>query len=288
MSNYLILGLLGHPLSHSLSPILHTAALKFANLKGEYRLFDIQPEKLDFWLEHIPALGISGFNITIPYKERLYKFIEKQTIEAKLVGAINTVKIENDGQISGHNTDVIGFQFACKEAFDTSLIDRTALIIGAGGAARAVIVALAQIGIKKIFIKSRDIEKVNLLISQMQKQIIENIEGKEKSSQISLFQYEPAYENEINLLINASAIGFVQEPVPDWLIQLINKLGTDCLCFDLVYNKNKSKPLVYQLAANKGLPVTDGLSMLIHQARFAFEYWTGINVPSNVLYQAIS
>lgn len=154
MSEYLILGLLGHPLWQSLSPVLHTAALQFSGIEGEYRLFDIEPAELDYWLKNISLLGITGFNITIPYKETIYQFAGQHTLEAGLAGAVNTVKIENNGQISGHNTDVIGFQLACKEAFDVNLAGKSALIIGAGGAARAVVVALAQMGLKKF--RSKD------------------------------------------------------------------------------------------------------------------------------------
>ncbi len=285
MSEYLILGLLGHPLSHSLSPALHNAALQFAKLKGEYSLFDIEADEIDHWLKNIYAQGVSGFNVSIPYKQRIYKWAVQKTKEATLSGAVNTVKIESDGQISGHNTDVIGFQLSCKEAFNVSLSGKSALIIGAGGAARAVIVALAQMGLKKIQVKGRDFAKVSLLISEMEKKLAE--EKEESFKTISLCQYNDQRENEIDLVINASPLGLVEEPAPNWLNQLIDSMPDDCLCFDLVYGKDKFKPMVSRLAIKRGLQAIDGLPMLIHQARFAFEYWTGINVPSEVLYRAI-
>lgn len=119
----------------------------------------------------------------------------------------------------------------------------------------------------------------------MEKKLAQDIVQIEGLSNMSLGQYS---ENEIGLVINASPLGLIDEPAPDWLNQLINNLADDCLCFDLVYSKNKSKPMFTQLAKDRGLQAIDGLSMLVQQARFAFEYWTGVNVPSEVLYKAIS
>jgi shikimate dehydrogenase len=285
MSNYLLLGLLGHPLSHSLSPLLHTAALQFSGLKGEYRLFDVQPEAFADGVQGMLDLGVKGFNITIPYKQNVYKMVHHHTKEAQQAGAINAVKVEANGELYGHNTDVIGFKLAFEEAFNADLGDKTTLLIGAGGAARAVIVALAALGLTKIKVKGRDIQKQRSFIADMESGLAQTAGA---GHPLSLSEYKGYDVSEIGLIVNASPLGLKDEIAPAWLTALIDNLDNDCLCFDLVYGKNGSKPLFYRLASSRGLKAIDGLSMLIHQARFAFEYWTGVNVPAVVLYKALS
>jgi shikimate dehydrogenase len=288
MSDYLLLGLLGHRLSRSLSPLLHTAALQFCGLQGEYKLFDVQPEAFADGMQDMLDLGIKGFNVTIPYKQNVYKMVHHQTKEAQQAGAINVVKVETNGELYGHNTDVVGFKLAFEEAFNTNLGDKTTLLIGAGGAARAVVVALAALGITKIKVKGRDIEKQRSFIAEMESSLAQT---GDVGHQLSLSEYkghDVSEIGEIGLVVNASPLGFKDEITPAWLTALMDNLDNDCLCFDLVYGKNGSKPLFYRVALERRLTAIDGLSMLIHQARFAFEYWTGISVPAEVLYKALS
>ena len=168
MPEYLKLGLLGHPLSHTLSPKLQTAALQFAGINGEYNLFDIKPEFLTGGIKKMLASQVSGFNITIPYKQDIYRMLDELSDEVRLAGAANTVKVENNGKLFGHNTDIIGFKLAFTEAFGLLSNKDNALVIGAGGSARAVVIALAQLGFKKIQIKGRDLEKARSFITEME------------------------------------------------------------------------------------------------------------------------
>lgn len=287
MVEYFALGLVGHPLSHSLSPVLHTAALRHANLEGEYRLFDVPPDSFDHDIANIVKQGIRGFNITIPYKQRVYDMISYPTEETLQAGAVNTVRIEPDGKFSGHNTDIIGFELAFKESFDMDdvnvaddveekvLESKTALVIGAGGAARAAVVALNRLGVETIKIKVRDSLKVHSFISDLENNAI-------RLSEDDVQDYE-----KLAIVVNASPIGLTDESVPDWLEPLVCRLPDECACFDLVYRKDKSRPAFSQLAEERNLRTVDGLSMLVHQARFAFEYWTGVKVPSRVMYEAL-
>ncbi len=283
MSEYL-LGLVGHPLSHSLSPILHNAALQACGLKGEYRLFDIPPEKLNSDLKTIFDSGLTGFNVTIPYKQDIYRLCGEKTAQAQLTGAVNTVKVNNE-KLIGHNTDTIGFQIALLEAFNANLKNETALVIGVGGAARAIVAALAQMGLAKVYLKGRDSEKVNSFINEMQSslcQITNNL-----SASLSLEIYDANKSDQIALAVNATPIGLLSELPAQWLISLIDQLPKNCFCFDVVYQKDGSKPIFTNLAIKRNLPAIDGLSMLIHQARYAFEFWTGITISKEVMYDAL-
>ncbi len=282
MTKYL-LGLIGHPISHSLSPPLHLAALQYAGLKGEYCLFDVPPEKLTTDLEHMLASGLNGFNITIPYKEAIYKLVNSYTNEAKLTGAVNTVKVEPDGKLSGHNTDLIGFKLALTDVVDNNLKNKHALVIGAGGAAKAAVIALAQLGLTQIYIRARNANKVNSFIEEMQINF-SHLKGNGMPTLSASTEY---HSHEIAIVVNASPIGLDNAPPPSWLNDLITTLPSNCICFDMVYKKNGTAPLFAQLAESKQLTTLDGLPMLIHQARYAFEYWTGINVPSEIMRAAL-
>jgi len=290
MTEYCLLGLLGHPLSHSLSPTLHEAALQAAGLKGAYRLFDVSPENLQTEFKRMLALDLKGFNVTIPYKQDIYKIISKRTNEAKLTGAVNAVKVEKDGTLTGHNTDLIGFRLALGDAFDINLQGKTALIIGAGGSARAVVVALAQMGMARIRVRARDKGRVSSFIEEMQENLIQT--NNDTHSLVNLCADDSIDDkknrDEIVLVVNASPIGLPGVAAPSWLANFIDSLPDDCLCFDLVYSKDGSKPLFTQLATTRKLSTMDGLSMLIHQASYSFEYWTGISVPVAVMYKALN
>ena len=292
MANYLKLGLLGHPLSHSLSPILQSAALQFAGINGQYNLFDIKPEFLTDGIKEMLASGVRGFNVTIPYKQEIYKMVDSLTEEARLAGAVNTVKVEDDGKLSGHNTDIIGFKLAFTEAFGILANYNTALIIGAGGSARAVLVALAQLGFKKAKIKGQDPQKVRSFITEMRTNLSSTAAGKDDAITMSLWENgrenkKPDNCTELDLVVNASPIGLKDENTPEWLMQLIDELNNGCLCFDLVYSRDGNVPTFTNLALSKGLRTIDGLPMLIHQARYAFEFWTKVNVPTQIMNKAL-
>jgi len=301
MSDFLKLGLLGHPLSHALSATLQSAALQFAGIKGEYSDFDIKPEFLTDGIQDMLASGVKGFNITIPYKQSIYKMADDLTEEARLATAVNTVKVENSGKLFGHNTDIIGFKLALSEAFADPFVpeknvhnsggtvssEKTALIIGAGGAARAVVVALAQLGFKKVKIMGRDSNKVRSFISEMETNLAQTIGSKDSMLTMSLWENEPTNFADLDLVINASPIGLKDEAPPEWISQLIAKLNDQCLCFDLVYGRDGKLPVFTKLALRRGLNAIDGLPMLIHQARYAFEFWTGVMVPSQVMYDSL-
>jgi len=289
MPDYFLLALIGHPLSHSLSPILHGAALQFAGLKGEYRLIDIPKKNFHEELARSLPKELKGFNVTIPYKENIYELVSNHTLEAKITGAVNTVKVETDGGLSGHNTDLLGFKQSFADSFDVSLKNKHAFVIGAGGAAKAVVIGLAQMGVAKIQIKARDTNKVNSFIAEIKSNLHQFDKSQNRMPDI-VCSYETnssISDEAIAAVINTSPIGLHSEAAPDWLAELLDKLPSNCICFDLVYRKDKSKPTFAQTAITKNLPTIDGLSMLVHQARFSFKYWTGVDVPTKVFFESL-
>jgi shikimate dehydrogenase len=237
--------------------------------------------------------GVKGFNVTIPHKEHLYRMVDDLSQEARLAGAVNTVKAENS-KLVGHNTDIAGFRAAFEEAFASSSPSskKNALIIGAGGSARAVVVALAQLGFKTIKIKARNPEKIRSFINQMETNLSNQVFTKYGGTALTFWENDRRNDNQENctgldLVVNASPIGLKDESAPEWIVQLLAKLNDDCLCFDLVYRKNSTLPTFTSLALSRRLKAIDGLPMLIHQARYAFEFWTSINVPAEIMQKAL-
>ncbi len=292
MPNYFLLGLIGHPLSHSLSPILHKTALQFAGLKGEYRLIDITPENLQSELAKALQIGLKGFNITIPYKEDIFRLVSNHSTEAKLTSAVNTVKVEKDGSLTGHNTDLMGFKQSFADSFATEMKDKTALVIGAGGAAKAVIVGLMQMKVAKIIIGIRNTEKVNSSIAKIKSNFLQGEENNYQLPQILAvnindFDTIDTNKERVTAVINASPIGLHEGTAPIWLNELMDKLPANCVCFDLVYRKDRSEPTFTKIARAKNMPAVDGLSMLVHQARLSFKYWTDVDIPTSVLFASM-
>ena len=249
MTDYFLLGLLGHPLSNSLSPALHAAALNFAGLDGEYRLIDIAPENFrDEW-PTILNTGLTGLNITIPYKQDIFGLVSKLSPEAKLVGAINTVKIEN-GNLIGHNTDLLGFKQSYIDTFgDNSLNNQTALVIGAGGSAKAVIIGLIQMGVSRILLTGRDQQKVNKFIDKITNNSSMIDDTNRPVSIIYIDQNKLQNNtNEIATIINATPIGLTSQTIPDWFEELTTNISPQCTFFDLVYSKDGSNPALTQIS----------------------------------------
>lgn len=282
------LGLLGHPLSHSLSPALHNAALQYTGLRGNYRLIDIAPEKFtaNSHLSLIDLLPekLSGFNITIPYKEKIYQLVNEHTKEAIEIGAVNTVKIHPDGKLSGHNTDLFGFQESFLNYLNADLNGKNILLIGAGGAAKAVVAGLKQMEVGKIIVKSRNKDRLSSFIAETK--ISE--QTKNISTQICSVDENNFDPSQISALINASPIGMQEEVLPSWLNDFLDQVPHDCVCFDLVYRKNKAKPAFAYAALQRKLPTIDGLPMLAYQAKEAFRYWTSFDVPAEIFLRALN
>lgn len=273
------LGLIGWPLEHSLSPQIHQAALHELKIFGQYCLYAIEPNNIQGiafvdLLEHVANGEITGLNVTLPYKQTVLPFLAVLTTAAARIGAVNTIYME-DGLLKGDNTDAAGFQNDLRQL---SVEEHTpALVLGAGGAARAVVFSLLEAG-HPVSIAARDIQKARVLansfnnIANMAIQVLSLQE--ESLSQI---------RDEIGLLVNTTPLGM--SPGVEtcaWPENL--PFPTHSCVYDLVYNPTDT--LLVRRARQAGLAACSGLGMLVEQAALAFERWTGLPAPRAVMKQA--
>lgn len=246
--------LLGHPVGQSLSPMLHHYWLKQYGIEGSYEAVDVRPEALAATLDQFQGRGYCGFNLTIPHKEAALTLMDELCPIAQKIGAVNTIVIREDGSRLGINTDAEGFISSLRQScpqLETTLDH--CLILGAGGAAKAVYYALKQAGAKKISISNRSPEKCASFDATA-------ITWSEKESAL----------HDVTLLVNTTSLGMIGQPE---LTLDLAALPKQALVTDIVY-----KPLQTELlkqAKARGNKVVGGLGMLLHQAVPAFEAWFG-------------
>ncbi len=250
---------LGHPVAHSLSPAIHNYWIGRYGLQGQYEAIDVAPERLAVAISGLIDEGYNGFNITIPHKQAALALCHEVDEGARQVGAVNTISIDEKGKICGTNTDIFGFVLNMKEqmpGFDFKA--GPALVLGAGGAARAIVCALKKQEAPQIIVANRTLERAQALAHDFGVKAIE-WEGAEKAMA------------ECALLVNTTALGMKGHPP---LNLDLKQLSPKAAVGDIVYNP-ESTPLL-QAAAVRGNVTVGGLGMLLHQARLAFSHWTGI------------
>lgn len=282
-----LLGLIGHPVKHSLSPLLHEAALSFHNLNGEYRLLDIQPDQLAVKFDELKRTGFDGVNVTIPHKQAVIPLLDEVVEDARSVGAVNTI-VFSGGKTVGHNTDVYGFSRALRDAIDRENIDtnwsKSVLVIGCGGAAKAVVAGLCEMGFLDISIFGRDFKKSSKFVVELANSL--GPRGQLLIEGSMLRSVEQLNEESLSakfLLVNATPVGQNGEPLPDWFSEALARLDKRTLIYDLVYSKTEYPTTLEERARALSLPSVDGLDMLVYQAARAFEIWTGRAVPSDCM-----
>jgi len=278
------LGLIGYPLGHSLSPKLHMAALQACNLAGSYSLYPVSmddPAGLSDLLQRVRADEIAGLNVTIPYKQTVIPLLDELTPTARSIGAVNTIYLR-ENKLVGDNTDASGFladlnALLLKDASEienrqSTIVNRkSALVLGAGGAARAVVYALHQAG-WNITVAARRLEQSNELARQFGGIIL-----REYNDQT--FQHSDA-----QLIVNTTPVGMTPATnVSPWPPGLPFPKGASI--YDLIYNPHET--LLVKQARAAGLQAANGLSMLVEQAALAFELWTGCSVPRAVMFEAV-
>ena len=260
------LGIIGHPLSHSLSNVMQLAALKSCNLEGTYDVLDTPSEDLISRIKMLKTQNYNGFNITIPHKVPITLFIEHCDDYANIIGAVNTIKVMDDKSFYGYNTDVYGFMKAIPEDF--SLIGERAIIFGTGGACRAICAGLNELGVSEITLYTRNVVNSH--------KNAETLRAKFPEIKINLVQQELLKDFEDNkIVINATPLGmksFVldESPVRE---SVMETLRDDGLVYDIVYNPVKTKFIKQAEKFNK--QYVTGVDMLVLQGARAFEIWTG-------------
>lgn len=254
-------GVIGSPIAHSKSPQLHGHWLKTYGLKGYYIPMDVSGENLEQVLQTLPKMGFVGVNITVPHKEKVMEFADLVTDRATLIGAANTLTFQKDGKLRADNTDGYGFiENLRQNAPDWDVKAGPAAVLGAGGAARAVIASLLDAGVPHILLSNRTRIRAEALQSEFGKRI-EVVEWVQAGNMLE----------EAATVVNTTSLGMLGKPplrVP------LDGLRKEAVVTDLVYAPLKTHLLAE--AEKIGCTTVDGLGMLLHQAVPAFERWFGV------------
>jgi len=256
---------IGDPISHSSSPKIHNFLLQKHHINGNYEAIRVEKSQLSEALQNFIDNGFAGFNVTIPHKEEIFKLCEFKSKTAILTKAVNTVVITEDKKIFGHNSDAEGFINNLKysqNSFDCK--NKNAFIIGAGGAARAIVYALAKAQMKKIIITNRSKERALELVKDLEQFAQEN------SCQLEFLEQKEFEENlnSCDLLVNSTSLGMINQPKLEIRLE---KLKKEAVVYDIVY-----KPLMTDLlieSQKRGNPIVTGIGMLVFQALIGFELW---------------
>lgn len=262
------LGIIGYPLGHSISAVIHKAGLASIGLEGSYDVMETPPEDLISRIKFIKSNGYDGFNVTIPLKVPMSLFLDDIDDYANIAGCVNTVKVGKDKSFYGFNTDIYGFKKAIPENID--LNSKTASILGTGGASRAAVVGLVERGIKNIDFYTRNI--IN------SRQTLEYVRAKFPEINFNVYQIQNIRSlTGSAIVVNATPIGmkgFMADQMPLERVDL-DKLNLDTVIYDIVYNPVKT--VLIQEAQKRGLKTIGGLDMLIYQAERAIQIWTNKN-----------
>ncbi|HHW28267.1 MAG TPA: shikimate dehydrogenase [Syntrophomonadaceae bacterium] len=271
-----VYGLFGDPVEHSLSPIMHNTAFQALGLDCVYLPFLVKSKDIASAVQAVRALHLAGVNLTIPLKECVLPYLDEVEKEAELIGAVNTM-INRDGRLCGYNTDAPGFLAALKAAgFNPS--GKNAVILGAGGAARAVSFALAQEGVRGIHIFNRSVEKAEKLAADLNAAYQFPTTAGDLSSDLA------AALKGAELLVNATPVGMYPNHNAEPLLTR-NQLHQGLLVCDLIYNPLQTRLLKEAEAA--GCRFLNGVGMLVWQGALAFQLWTGEKAPAALMEEAV-
>lgn len=261
-------GLIGYPLSHSMSKVIQEAAFESIGAEGSYEIMETEQEDLISRLKYIRANKFNGFNVTIPLKVPITLFLSGVDNVANVVGSANTIKIMEDSSLFGYNTDVYGFVEAIPEEIRKEIENSEVAILGSGGAARAVGVGIAILKAKKIDFYARNIINASEMVSALR----ENF----PNTQMNCKQIESVKDlSQYKMLVNSTPIGMRSKamglsPIDE---DVVKTMKQDSIVYDIVYNPLKTELIKY--AKKHGIKTIQGLDMLIYQGAKAFEIWTG-------------
>jgi shikimate dehydrogenase len=271
-----VVGIIGNPLGHTLSPTIHNAAFDYMGLNWCYVPFPVEEGRLTEAIDGIRSLRLGGVNVTMPFKTDVLPLLDEVTTFAQSVGAVNTVLMDK-GRLIGYNTDGRGFYTSLARDVGYEVKGRRVLILGAGGAARSVTVSLALAGVSSITIVNRSADR--------SRQLTEIIESSAPEVSVSWLTPDDNYDLVVadsDIIINATPLTAFQGSVLRVPVAMLNRNQLVC---DLNYSLYQ--PPLLQEAEARGAQVVDGKGMLLYQAAAAFEIWTGLEAPVEVMRMAL-
>jgi shikimate dehydrogenase len=279
MTDSIRLGIFGWPVAHSKSPQMHESAARALGIELEYDRFEVAPAALAAAVRQKHEAAIDGYNLTVPHKVAIMTLVDEVSPAARAIGAVNTV-VRADGRYVGHNTDAPGFVRSLEEA-GVELDNARVVLVGAGGAARAAVVGLAEAGADEITVLSRRPEQGEALRDSLAAQVDCALEAAALSE--GSWYFETA-----TLLVQATSATLESNPrSADFAASLpIEALPAEAAVVDMVYTPLETSVLAR--ARGRGLKVVDGLGMLLHQGAIAFEMWTGVEPPTDVMRSALN
>ncbi|NLX25647.1 MAG: shikimate dehydrogenase [Lentisphaerae bacterium] len=267
---------IGHPIGHTLSPIMHNASMQEIGFDGIYLALDVHPDELMEVLAAMAKMGFAGVNLTVPHKEIAFRGLAKLDASARLLGATNTVEFTEDGLI-GHNTDGYGFLMALEESFGKTVVDDAVFVLGCGGAGRAVALMAAKEGARSLVLADIDAERVQKLndeIGGLTPNVVVR-QALDRATQVALCR-------ECDLVVQASPVGIKKED-PSLLPPEAFRAGQRA--FDLIYMYPETTILT--TAREAGAQIANGLGMLLHQGARAFKIWTGVQPSIEAMRSAL-
>jgi len=270
---------LGHPVTHSLSPAMHRAAFAATGINAAYLPWVVAPDRLAEAVRGLRAMeNLLGANVTVPHKEAIVPLLDGLTPEAEAFGAVNTV-LPRDGKLIGDNTDGAGFLAALRADLGCEAGGLTAVVLGAGGAARAVAMSLARAGARRIVLVNRSLERGRL--------VADAVAARYPACEVAAQALQPRWQvsevPEIRLLVNTTSVGLHSS---DPLLFAYSSLSAQIMVCDLIYNPPETALL--QVARSRGCRTTNGMGMLVHQGALAFERWTGKPAPVHAMREAVA
>lgn len=273
-----ILGIFGYPVSHTLSPLMHNTALEANGLDMVYLPFEVSPDSIQAAAAGIKAINLSGVNITIPLKEMVMPFLDEVTDEARLIGAVNTV-VNCSGKLIGYNTDGCGYTASLKRELGFNAKEKNLVILGAGGAARAIIAALAKEGAKNIVVANRTLQKAVSLAYEF-KRYFPNLDiSASNMDKGDLIKHLP----KANLIVNTTSLGMDGRGEPEIPFEVVSK--RHAIISDIVY-KPLQTPFLKKAEWYK-IKTHNGLGMLVEQGAVSFKLWTGTDMPKEIIYKTL-
>jgi shikimate dehydrogenase len=272
-----LVGCLGQPVAENPSGVMHEAAFQALGLNWRYLTLEVPPSKLRDAILGVRALGLRGINLTIPHKVAVMEHLDAIAADAQMIGAVNTVRREGDHLI-GENTDGKGFLRGMRKDAGIDPAGKRAVVLGAGGAARAIVTELALAGVADLLVVNRSVERGARMAA--------DLAAKTKAPiRFEVWRGTFRVPGDTDLLVNATSIGLF----PDVEAMPAVDLGAarpGMLVCDAVFNPPETRLLA--TARKLGLPVLDGLSMLVYQGVIGFQLWTGQNPPEQVMKQALA